>query len=171
MKKCAEFRGEITVFLSLILTVVLALILGTIESARIAAVRAQAERSLYLAQESVLASYNIPLKEWYHVFAVDGGETPGDINFSLAEGILSDYAKKNFSTGGLFGGEFSDIRISTVTLLTDYGLKPLKKQITEYMGRTFGKEAIQNLWTSLVSGGENLEAVKESQLQLSLIHI
>ena len=100
MKKCAEFRGEITVFLSLILTVVLALILGTIESARIAAVRAQAERSLYLAQESVLASYNIPLKEWYHVFAVDGGETPGDINFSLAEGSLSDYAKKKLFNRG-----------------------------------------------------------------------
>lgn len=166
MDQSPYLKGYITIFLSLILAIVLSLILGTIESVRISAVRAQAERSLYLAADSVLASYIIPLMEDYHLFAVDGGSEKGHVDFCGPEEILTDYVNRNFpgNSSQWFGGEMSEVKINAVTLFTDFGMEPIKRQITEYMEKKIGYEAIEKIWANLTAGGQDLEAVKENQL-------
>ncbi len=65
-------KGSITVFLSLILLLVVAVIMTTIESARVNVGKAYANRALALAMDSILAEYYAPLFQEYHVFGLEG---------------------------------------------------------------------------------------------------
>ena len=84
----------------------------------------------------------------------------------VPEEILTDYSHRNFpgNSGQWFGGDMSEVKINAVTRFTDFGFKPIKRQITEYMEKKIGHEAIVNIWANLIAGGQNLEEVKEKQL-------
>ncbi|BCJ92478.1 hypothetical protein acsn021_00470 [Anaerocolumna cellulosilytica] len=71
MGKKAE--GVITVFLSLILLLVMAITMTTIEASRVSAGKVMTERALITAMDSVLAEYYRPLYEEYHIFGLDSG--------------------------------------------------------------------------------------------------
>ena len=61
--KSKETKASITVFLSLVLFLILALLLTTIEGARVITAKTVAERSLNTAMDSVLAEFYAPLME------------------------------------------------------------------------------------------------------------
>ncbi|MEE1042309.1 MAG: hypothetical protein U0L10_16605, partial [Lachnospiraceae bacterium] len=71
MKKKA--KGSITVLLSMILWMVLALILGLLESARLQTARAQLLAYADLGMFNLFAEYDRNLLEDYDVFFLDGG--------------------------------------------------------------------------------------------------
>ncbi len=60
-------EGSITVFLSLILLLILSLIMGIVEGARVNTARIFAARALTTAMDSVLAEFYDPLMEEYHL--------------------------------------------------------------------------------------------------------
>ena len=66
-----KFKGQITVFLSLILLCVFGLICSLLESARIAGERCYLEMAAYSALDSVMSQYHLPLWEEYRVFGVE----------------------------------------------------------------------------------------------------
>ncbi len=68
----ANQKGSITVFLSLVLLLVIAVIMTTIESARVSVGKVYANRALALAMDSILAEYYSPLFQEYHVFGLEG---------------------------------------------------------------------------------------------------
>lgn len=68
-----QTNGFITVVLSIILVTVLALLGTTVESARFNVAKAVIERALFTSMDSILAEYNIPVFDKYHVFMLDGG--------------------------------------------------------------------------------------------------
>lgn len=65
-------KGSITVFLSLILLLVMAVIMTTIESARVNVGKVYANRALALAMDSILAEFYAPLFQEYHIFGLEG---------------------------------------------------------------------------------------------------
>ncbi|SHK19519.1 hypothetical protein SAMN02745163_03401 [Clostridium cavendishii DSM 21758] len=67
-------NGSITVFLSLIIVIVVSLIGGLVDGARMRTADAQVNRAVQNGLESALASYNKPLKQRYELFAYDKGD-------------------------------------------------------------------------------------------------
>ena len=73
--------------MALSLTIILSLMLSTVESARIHAIMSFEKESAQLALESVLAEYNIPLYERYGLFAVDGNR-----DYLTEDNIVPDHS-------------------------------------------------------------------------------
>ena len=66
-----RYKGSITVFLSLILTPVLAVIICMTESAAYSAARMKCEVATDMALESVFAEYNRELLKRYDLYFID----------------------------------------------------------------------------------------------------
>lgn len=94
MKRYKE--GSITVFLSLILLLVLALIMTTIETARVNAANALSLRALLTGLHSVMAEYYKPLYEEYHVFGLDAGYGLKEINQDEVNKKIISYMEYTF---------------------------------------------------------------------------
>lgn len=86
-----EQKGEITVFLSLILLLILSLIGTVIEGARVSVAKAYASRALTISMDSVLGEYFYPLYEDYHLFFLDGGYSLREMDISQITEIMEDY--------------------------------------------------------------------------------
>ncbi len=80
-------RGSISVFLSLVLTLLFSFLLTTLEAARIRGATAYASMVTDLAGESFLASYYYPLFQNYRLFGVNAGDEEG---FFSEEQLVSD---------------------------------------------------------------------------------
>ncbi len=136
-------NGSITVFLSLILLLILALIFTIIEGARVSTAKVYAERALSTAMDSVLAEYYGPLWEEYHIFGLYP-EGDGDINRKEEIGSkLSEYMSYTFepekdlkysgSIWELYDIKMNQISVERETVLTDYQGKLLINEAVEYM--------------------------------------
>ena len=81
-------EGSITVFLTLIFLVLIALGCGMIELARGSAAQNQAQRLIRIGTESLMAEYSEPLYREYHLFLLE------DAGMSYEDTIQS-YINKN----------------------------------------------------------------------------
>ncbi|MDF2473795.1 MAG: hypothetical protein K0R21_1577 [Anaerocolumna sp.] len=89
-------KGSITVFLSLIMLLILAVIMTTIESARISTAKTLINRSLITAMDSVMAEYYRPLFDNYHLFALDGSYGTGTIQETMITDKVEEYLNYSF---------------------------------------------------------------------------
>ncbi|MBO5353406.1 MAG: hypothetical protein J6A77_08930, partial [Lachnospiraceae bacterium] len=80
-------KGSISVFLSLVLTLLFSFLLTTLEAARIRGATAYASMVTDLAGESFLASYYYPLFKNYRLFGVNAGDEEG---FFSEEQLVND---------------------------------------------------------------------------------
>lgn len=83
-------------FLSLILLMVLAVIMTTVEAARVNAASALSFRTLTTGLDSVMAEYYAPLYKEYHVFGLDAGYGSSDINEDVINNNLIHYMEYTF---------------------------------------------------------------------------
>ncbi|MDF2844984.1 MAG: hypothetical protein K0R00_3410 [Herbinix sp.] len=116
-------NGSITVFLSLILILVLALLCTIIEGARVTTARVFAERSLATAMDSVLADYYGPLWEEYHVF----GYYTGNVSRTEAKEQMGQTLEEAMSFTFTPNKDISNI--SGITEL--YGISTEERNLTE----------------------------------------
>lgn len=122
-----EKRGEITVFLSLILVCVLSLILGILESARTAGARLYLRMAADSAMDSMLSQYNRNLWETYRLLFLEY-ETPEAIKTSF-ESYLDYYLEQeNFYPMKRKGTEITEL-----VRLEDDGAKALEQEILDYI--------------------------------------
>lgn len=91
-----KLKGEITVFLSLMLVVLISILFTVIEAARTNAVQFQTECAADMAVQSVLAEYNRELLEQYDLFFIDIGYGTEEAGYILLEQHLQDYMDGNF---------------------------------------------------------------------------
>ena len=84
-----EFRGQVTVFLSLILVLLVSFVGSMIESASISLTKSRNQSDLTLAMESIFAEYEPRLLEDYGIFARQGSDR------STIERRLSYYGAEN----------------------------------------------------------------------------
>ncbi len=91
-----SFKGEITVFLSLVLIVLLSLLFAIIEAAKDNGADFQTECVTDMAMQSALAEYNKEALEQYELFLIDLGYGRGEGDYSLLEEHIQNYMQDNF---------------------------------------------------------------------------
>lgn len=122
-----RFRGEITVFLSLILVCVLSLFIGLLESARTVSARLYLDMAASSAVSSVMACYNRNFWDMYQILALEY-ESPEAITETFQEYINFYLEQKN-----LYPMQLESAEIQSLVLLTDDGAAPLEKEILSYI--------------------------------------
>lgn len=90
-----EQKGEITVFLALILTIFLSVLFTVMETARENAVQFQSECAADMALQSVLAEYHREMLEQYELFFIETGYGTKEAGYILLEQHLQSYMQAN----------------------------------------------------------------------------
>ena len=124
--KPLEFKGQVTVFLSLILVLLVSLVGSMIESASISLAKSRNQVDLTLAMESIFAEYEGKLLEDYGIFAKQGSDLltierrlsyygAGNLTHEIVRmELLSDDSGKEFYRQGVaaMGGKIEEARPS-----------------------------------------------------------
>lgn len=138
-------EGSITVFLSLVLLLILALLFTIIEGARISSAKIFAGRALTTAMDSVLAEFYGPLWNEYHVFGLDAGYGSDQVQEGEIAERLQNYMSYTFNPNQeinepyykdrleLYNISVEDISVEDQTMLTDYQGKLFINEAVEYM--------------------------------------
>lgn len=153
-------QGQITVFFSLLLPLVLALIGAALESAGHQVMRSRIQRSLVLCEYSFLSEYQKELWNQYGVFYLDTGYGTTTESEERIEARLLAYLTENlaYEEGSMFGGltlfqaAVSDLEISGLSRMTDED------------GMGFYEQAVafeRNLW-----GADVLDSWMQSEKQV-----
>lgn len=169
-------RGEITVFLSLVLVLLLSFFLALFQSARVQFAKSTARDLSYMAAESLFGEYQTDLLEDYEILAVDalfgnGGSVEDNLSAHRREFLSYHLDMKKelagFDTPVSFGLEEESADIEAIRLLTDDNGKAARTQISGYMKDKYGITFAEELFASL--GGadaiRNQEIVYESNLE------
>lgn len=122
-----RFRGQITVFLSLILLCMFSLICSLIESARIAGARCYLEMAAYSALDSVMSQYHLPLWENYRILGVEYTEE------QAVEAEFGRYLKEYLNTSNWYAMTLDSVEAKKLIHLTDNDGKYLEQQILDFM--------------------------------------
>lgn len=140
-------KGEITVFLSLVLVILVPILFTIIEEARTNGMRFQVECVMDMALQSVLAEYNRELLAQYDLFYVDRAYGTTVENDSLLENHIRKYLDVNFQSGSVpvkdFLGLYTDtVEITRAAAASDEKGEVLKKQAVSYMVNQYGLEKL-----------------------------
>lgn len=137
-------KGSITVFLTLILSLVLVLLCTTIQSARMAAARTQILCSADIGLYSLFGQYDKEILDSFDLFVLDGSCGGGELKLSEIYNNMEHYVKpvlkQNSQKLTLEQGGFTGYR-----LLTDEQGEVFYHQVVEYMKETLGSQGIQLL--------------------------
>ncbi len=101
-------KGEITVFVSLMLAVLLFFFQACLQSARYAFLRSQAQEALELAEVSVLSEYHRGLLEEYGLFYLDLGYGTGQEDSGYLEQRIRQFLNDNLGFGKSEGAKAWD---------------------------------------------------------------
>lgn len=120
-------RGEITVFLSLVLVCILSLLFSLLESARTTGARLYAQMAADSASASVMSQYNRNLWDMYHVLFL---EAESDVAIVQS---FSDYLEYYTNQDNLYPMKLLDVNVDSCEKMTDNGGKALEESILSYM--------------------------------------
>lgn len=150
-----KFKGQITVFLSLILLCVFGLICSLLESARIAGERCYLEMAAHSALDSVMSQYHLPLWEEYRVFGVEY------IGKQAIEEEFQTYFQYYLETPDWYAAKLESSDAGTLVHLTENGGKYLEQQILDFM--KYG------VWT-LDIGLDEAETISKTVKEAEQVH-
>ncbi|MDO4298437.1 MAG: DUF5702 domain-containing protein [Lachnospiraceae bacterium] len=147
-------KGSITVFLSLICILFLALFCTVTESARVQGARAQTANIAGMGNFSVLGEFEKELLDQYEIFALDGGYGTGNFGTGKVNDRLKTFLlynaepEQNIFSVWCFDPwklELEDSQIQKYALLTDEKGEPFFQQAVSFMKLNLGVEAINAL--------------------------
>lgn len=138
-------EGSITVFLSLVLIIIMALLGTMVEVARGKVCRIQGRRVLKLAAESLMTEYSRPLFDNYHLFFLENGGKPFAKSIAeYAAGTLEPDAQLSGSLN-FYGGTLQNVTVKDERYAGDDGGIAVQEQITSYMKRSMTADAIKKV--------------------------
>ena len=149
-----QVRGEITIYLALILGIMLSLILTLVEGARRSAVKMQIECVVDMGLDSIFAEYHRELLRQYDLFFIDTSYGTNLPSLAATENHLVDYMEYNFNPAKfqlVFGArDWLGIRtqllaISEFSTATDEKGSVVRRQILQYMKDKFFVEDFNRL--------------------------
>ena len=112
--------GQVTIFMALLFMIVLSLLVAQYRSALFYARRADAERAAALSVSSLLAEYQRPLRDYYHILSVDGGFGKGVFQEELLEERLQSVFAENLQISpGINAAESIHMDEPVFTMLID----------------------------------------------------
>lgn len=120
-------RGEISVFLALILVSVWAVLCGLVESARTAGARCYMRQVLDSSMDSLMSQYHRELWQNYRILGLEYGSRED------LEGELMEFMQPYLETDNWYPMEAEQTRIQEMSVLTDQDGQILEGQILEYM--------------------------------------
>lgn len=152
-------RGEITVFLSLMLAVLLFFFQAALESARFAMLRSQMEEALELAEYSVLSEYHRELLEIYDLFYLDLSYGGGSEDTEYLNGRITGFLEDNLAEGGVLALDTWDYSRASDNRGTGY-----YEQAVAYMKQKTGAALLQKLKSYEEYGSRALESETDYEL-------
>lgn len=120
-------RGEISVFLALILVSVWAVLCGLVESARTAGARCYMRQALDSSMDSLLSQYHRKLWQDYRLLGLEFGSRED------LEGELMEFLRPYLETDNWYPMKAEQTEIQEMSVLTDQNGRILEGQILEYM--------------------------------------
>ena len=145
-------RGEITVFVSLMLAVLLFFFQAAFESARYAMLRSQMEEALELAEYSVLSEYHRELLELYDLFYIDLSYGGGAEDTEYLNRRFSGFLEENLADGSVLALDTWDYARASDDRGTAY-----YEQAVAYMKQKTGASLLQKLKSYEEYGGQASE--------------
>lgn len=146
-------RGQVTVFLSIILLSVVALAGVLVDVSRIVTAETQVTRAVDSAARSVLAGYSSRLKDEYGLFALNR-----EFENELKQDVES-YIRKNLMIGKIGEGyadskyvDLYDYRIEDISVTPIFNFtenKAVRDQILKYMKYRAPKKVVEGIWDKL----------------------
>lgn len=156
-RKC---RSSITIYLTLMLVLVMALICTLIESGRVSAMNARLRSITYMAADSCFAEFAEPLFSDYGVMFLWCDEAEFTEKFS-------SYVTHNLSLDGtearnditLYGMQHVQTECSDITWATDQNGEVFARQVESYMKYHLAEEAVEKLLehTSFFEQSEHIQ--------------
>lgn len=127
-------KGSITIYLSIVITLVLGLVCTVVESGRVSAIKAKTEGITYMAMDSEFSEYARQLFEDYglmFLWETEADFTTGisdyaEYNCDLTKGILS-------SNADFYGIGLTGIEIRKLNRATDNGGRIFAEEVGRYM--------------------------------------
>ncbi|MBO4997542.1 MAG: hypothetical protein J6D02_06040 [Lachnospira sp.] len=160
-------KGQVTVMLSLLLTVILLFLLVCSEGVFLSLSKSRMSRDMVTAGEGVLADYDPFLWEQYHLFAVD--QTYGGMGEDAIAVKFEDYFMRQRGAckgiAELYSCSFRQLSVEQPLLYCE-DMEILKNQIREYMKyKTVqeGWEQLQSFWNEETV--EEMDAAKSDVVQ------
>ena len=167
MKRSARACGSITVYFSLILTVMTALICTSIVSVKVSAGRMQAANAVDQAMFSLFARYDRTLAEKYDLFFVNAGTGGGGPNIPAVIEELRDAAEYVLDPGkgsvipagrNLLALSIAECGLKGYTLATDGGGAPFAAQACDAVRDTALIDGIYLLRGKVLDGDRKNES-------------
>lgn len=155
-------EASITIFLSLTLLIIVALLGTMVEVTRGKVCRVYGRRVLKCASDSLLTEYSRPLYDSYHLFFIeDGGKTFEQSIEEYAGGMLDN--TKSFQTDmDLYGARLQEVAVKNKRYIAENGGAALQEQIAAYMKRSVASDAIKKF----LGKTEELGTLEESAAEI-----
>lgn len=150
-------KGHITVFLSLILTLILSLVCTTIESARLQGVIMQLQNITDMGIFSTFSEYNRDLLELYDLFFLDMGYGTNDGTSERVNMRLKEFTEYNinvnkdlgllsmFRRADMLRANINEVSTNQYVLATDKNAKAYYSQAVSYMEDKLEISLVQKL--------------------------
>ncbi len=156
-----KLRSSITIYLSLMLVVIIALICTLIESGRVSAINARLRSITYMAADSVFAEFAQPVFDKYGVMLLWMDEE----EFA---GSFQNYVMKNLDIKGteagfdldLYGMQYTGSEVKSTEWVIDQNAQPFADQVTDYM-KIHAIEGVAETLLSRSDFFEQTESVRE----------
>lgn len=168
-----RYQGSITVFLSLVGVLLIALVCALAESARIQGARAWAAAVTDMGLFSVFGEYERELLENYDVLLLDGAFGTGDFSPERVAWRMQDYMKYNTSpieglkkrAVNLFPMTAESCQITGYTLATDENGNAFYQQVVEGIRENLGMELLLRFQKDIQEAKRQQEAAEEYENQ------
>lgn len=167
--RVGKSKGTITVFLTMVLLVILALIATCLENARVRVASATVDRTLTGSLDGAMTEYYEPLYEDYRIFLMDKGTGSDTLDYKKLTEQIQEYMNTSLSTSAtneITGKEnqgidllcpvVNSVQVDSVVKATDYGGAPVEEEILQYMKYEAAAEGLGDVL-------ENLKLIEESE--------
>lgn len=139
------FKGEITIFLSLIFSVLLIVVLGLWESSLYYLQKSHIENNMSMAGNSLLSEYNKTLWEKYSLFVIDSSYRGKTAQTGKMTAHAQNYIEENLNGSGQSKKKITENSIEVVDIgyATDNSCEALYEQIMDVMELEDVKEELE----------------------------
>lgn len=153
-------RGSITVYLSLVLSLLVSLAAASLVSVQMQCARVQIDNAMEVGLYSLFAQYDRYLLEKYHLFYLDGSFLDGPLNlgavYDTAIQYMEPVLKQNYQNLKIKAGGITSYRLAT-----DFQGLSFQKQASAYMKKTMGAQAVHALLDQVREGSNEAEEKQE----------
>lgn len=157
-----RYQGSITIYFTLLITVMGSLLLCLVEASRWYGLKQDAKEWSNLSVESLFAEYDRKALETYDLFMLDGSFGRQELSLGVAEGKMEYRLCQNFTTNQ--GSNYYPLSVNCVTvdnyhLITDCGGKIFQTMAAQAMKYHLTQKEIENM-------KKNREPLQEKQIAL-----